>query len=105
MYSYLAYGLDVHSSIPFPKFIASESAEGDVVIHEGKTGRPIPETDAEGMYFHMNDDEAFLFWKDVCGYLVKSGREIIFEPLPGAEESIVRLRLVAPGYSAAVRQW
>jgi hypothetical protein len=104
MYSYLAYGLGIHSSIPLPEFIAAEQVNADVVIHEGKTGRPIPETDAEGMYFRMDDEEAFLFWKDVCGYLVKGGREIIFEPLPGVEESIIRLPLVGTVLSAAVQQ-
>lgn len=104
MYSYLAYGLGIRSSIPLPEFVATEAVGTDVVIRRGKTGRRIPETDDDGMYFRMDGEEAFLFWKGVGGYLVKGGREIIFEGLPGVDESIVRLPLVATVLSAAVQQ-
>jgi hypothetical protein len=45
-----------------------------------------------------------LFWQEVGGFLVRDGREIIIDPLPGTAESLIRLPLLGAALSMAIHQ-
>jgi hypothetical protein len=104
MYSYVTYGLGIHSTFPLPELTAREGGEPDVTIRMGKLGRNLPRTDHTGSYFDVTPKEAYLFWEQVGGFLVRDGREITVEPLPGVEEQLLRLPLLGAVLSAAIHQ-
>jgi hypothetical protein len=104
MYSYVSYGLGIHSILQLPELTPADVKLRDVVINLGETGRPVPRTDHTGCYFDGQPNETFIFWDRVGGFLVRNGEEIIIEPLPGAEESLVRLPLLGAVLSVAIHQ-
>jgi hypothetical protein len=104
MFSYLAYGLKIRASFPLPELPLGNGAPADVTISRGTIDRPRPQTSADGSYFSMSGGEAYLYWDEVGGFLVKDGREIIVDPLTKAEDHIIRLPLLGTVLSAAICQ-
>jgi hypothetical protein len=104
MFSYLAYGLKIRASFPLPELPIGNGAPPDVTIARGKIDRPPPQTAADGSYFSMSGGEAYLYWDEVGGFLVREGREIIVDPLTMTEEHIIRLPLLGTVLSAAICQ-
>ena len=88
MYSYVSYGLGIHSVLALPELTSTEGIDPDITIKLGSTGRPIPEVDHTGSYIQATSSEAYLFWEQVGAFLVKDGRDIIVEPLPGTKEQL-----------------
>jgi len=94
MHSYSAYGLGIHSVLPLPEFKAAPEVEADVVIRLGNVRQSLPDIPAQtGFHMTATPKEACLFWDRLGTFLVRSGREIIVEPYPGAEEKLIRLPL------------
>jgi hypothetical protein len=105
MYSYVAYGLSIHSPTPLPELMPVANAKPDLIIRRAKLDRPLPtNTDRDGSYFRMEADEAYLFWQEVGAFLVRKGKEIIVDTFPGVEERIIRLPLLGTVLSAAISQ-
>lgn len=104
MFSYTAYGLRIRASFPLPELVPANGEEPDLTICRGKIDRPIPQTSADGSYFSMTGNEAYLFWDDVGGFLVRNGSEIIVDSRDQAEEQIIRLPLLGTVLSAAICQ-
>lgn len=93
MYSYFAYGLGVHSTLPLPEFIPAE-VECDVIIHRGEP-ELIPEpARGKSSYFSMSDEEVVISGEEVGTFLIRRGKEVCVIPAPGVEESRLRLNLV-----------
>lgn len=93
MYSYTAYGLDIHSAFSLPELIASAKDTADVFIKTEKFNWSPPAINNEGTYFHVTSKEAYLFWDNVGTFIVRDGKEIIINPRPDVEQSIIRLPL------------
>lgn len=104
MYSYVAFGLNIHSTFPLPELMTTSGSLPDVIIRRAKISRPLPKTDNEGMYFELNKEEAYLFWEGVGAFLVRNGRDILVDPLSKVEDHIVRLPLLGTVLSAAIQQ-
>jgi len=104
MYSYVTYGLGVSSILPLPELTAMEGVNADVTIRLGKSGREVPETDHNGSYFELTPQEAYLYWEQVGGFVVREGKEITVDRLPGVEDSLLRLPLLGAVFSAAIHQ-
>ena len=94
MYFYRAYGLLFRCAFALPEFIVTEEAEPDVTITLGKIEHSFPEPIPAQGYFHATENEAYFAWQTVGKFLVRDGKEIIIEPLPTAEERLVRLPLI-----------
>ncbi len=93
MYSYFAYGLGVHSTIPLPEFIPAE-VECDVLIHIG-TRELIPkEVLGKESYLSVNAEEVVISSKDVGTFLIRGGKEVCVIPTASLDESRLRLNLV-----------
>ncbi len=94
MYTYLAYGLGIHSALPLPELISPGEMGTDVVIQFGQLDWPPSETKHTGSYFHLTAAQAYFFWDSIGCFLVRDGKEIIIDPLPGVEERVIRLPLL-----------
>jgi len=81
---YSAYGLTILSELPFPELRAA-SGTPDITIRRGA----VPFTGAAA-----NRTEQFIYGTQTGGFRIREGREIVVDPLPEANEAIVRVVLL-----------
>lgn len=96
MYIYTAYNLGIHSELPLPELIATSSTP-DVVVRFGKLDSPEQQKSDGGNYFRG----------EVAGlgmFLVQGGCEIVIDPVPDVEESILRPIILGPILAILLRQ-
>ena len=89
MYTYTAYGLGIHSTLPLPEFIASK-VDKDVIIRlEGADHIP---TEVLGTHSYLNIgiNEAILSLDSLGTFLVRHGREIIVIPEASTDVRLIR---------------
>ena len=103
MFSYIAYGLGIHSELPFAELIDKKGA-ADVVIHFGKVNCPHLETVDEQHAFWATPTEAYYFYNRAGTFLVREGREIIVDPLSFANYSVLRLSILGPAMALILHQ-
>lgn len=104
MYSYYAYGLRILSEIRLPEFVVAQIDQPDITIRLGKLDfNPLVAEPEEGM-FPVSDEESGFFWEQLGTILVRSGREIIFDPVAGADERLIRLPLTGVALGMLLHQ-
>jgi hypothetical protein len=103
MFSYMAYGLGIHSALPLPELVAQEVA-ADVVIRLGKVDRSLLETVDAIHAFWATAEEACHFFKGVGAFLVRGGREIIADLDLDADARPVRLSILGPALALVLHQ-
>ena len=103
MFSYIAYGLGIHSDLPFPELIGRKGAT-DVVIRFGKVDCSRLERVDEQHTFWATSAEARYFYKDAGAFLVRDGREIIVDPLLCADVKVLRLSILGPAMALLLQQ-
>ncbi len=96
MYVYQAYNLGIHSELPFPELIPADKPP-EVLIRLGKL--PVSELKKN------NGGDYFRGMVEGLGeFSVQEGREIIFEPASGVDESLMRPLILGPIMSILLRQ-
>ncbi|MFQ5849218.1 MAG: serine kinase [Candidatus Binatia bacterium] len=103
MYSYIGYGLGIRSTLPLPELIDGE-AVADVNVRLGRVDHLPSGVAVEGSYFRATTGETQLFWEDVGTIQVQGRTEIIADPVPGVEESLLRLVILGPVFAALLQQ-
>jgi hypothetical protein len=105
IFSYLAYGLRIHTSIPLPELVA-EGGEREVSIRLGRVEHPqFSETpEADSAFFSPTPEEDYVFFREVGSFLVRGGNEIVVDPSPGLDERVLRLLLIGPVMAVLLRQ-
>jgi hypothetical protein len=93
MFSYVAYGLGLHSLIELPE-LQESSITGEVVIRFGHIN--LPTKSGTQRYLGGTKNETYLYWKKVGTFLVRNGREIVIQPDSDVEECVLRLFLLGP---------
>lgn len=103
IHSYTAYGLGIHSPLPLPELVVSE-AEAEVAVRAGRLELPPSTPTSTGCSFSFAQGKIYLFWEKVGKFLVQDGHEIIMDPIPGIEDSVLRLFLLGPVLGVLLQQ-
>ena len=103
MPSYRAYGLQIDSELVLPELVAGEG-EAEVTIRFGAVTGSRAETAGRGWAFHATPEGVVLSWSGVGAFLVRDGREIVMDPLPGVEERVLRLFLLGTTLAVLLHQ-
>lgn len=96
MYVYTAYNLGIHSELPLPELIPSDKP-ADVVVRFGKLTN-LQQKRSNGGDYLLAEIEGFGM------LLVQKGREIVLDPDPGVDESVVRMFLLGAIICILLRQ-
>ena len=107
MPSYSAYGLSIRSDLLLPELVPGvglQADSGDVVVRLGHVAPPPAPLDAAGFGFWAKDNDACHYVEKVGAFLVREGREIIIDPVPGVEERLLRLSLLGPAFGLLLHQ-
>jgi hypothetical protein len=107
MPSYSAYGLSIRSDLLLPELVPGvepQADSGDVVVRFGRGGTAGAGLDASGFGFWARGREACHYVEKVGAFLVREGREIVIDPVPGVEERLLRLSLLGPAFGLVLHQ-
>ena len=103
MFSYYAYGLGIHSTLPLPEFLAAP-VRRDVSIRVQRNGRPALGASGHQWRFRVTPEETILPCKDVGVFTVRGGCEIHVMPAPSADDDLIRLYIVGTIMAALLYQ-
>src|SRR5665213_114001 len=109
MYSYTAYGLSMWSAFALPELLESPSGSAvpcapDVSVAFAPVDRARPRGVAEDAPVWATPRVAFLDYPGAGAFLIRDGRQIVIDPLPGADPRIVRLFLLGPALALLLHQ-
>jgi hypothetical protein len=102
MLFYSAYTLGIRSDIALPELCASEGA-ADIVVRFGSVDCPVPD-DAKPGLVHATSEEVCLFFRKIGKFLIRGGREIVIDPVPGVDERWIRTGILGPSMGALLYQ-
>jgi hypothetical protein len=103
VFSYVAYGLGIHSVVPLPELIERD-VPADVIVHLGQVDHaPLEAVDASHEFWATAGD-ACHFFRGVGAFLVRSGWEIIVDPVPDTDPRAVRLSILGPALALVLLQ-
>lgn len=95
MFTYVAYGVGIHSALELPE-LSPGPAPSDVVVRLGHVpGLPHDPPVGDGL-LRTSADEVCLYWRNVGAVLLRRGREITLDPRPEAALDLLRLYLLGP---------
>lgn len=103
MYSYAAYGLSIRSEIELPE-LSETDASPEVFVRYGKTDGLPSQADPENDYCWATPSEVLLYYPEAGIFLVRGGDEIIVDPIPNAEELVLRLYILGSALSVLLHQ-
>ncbi len=101
---YQAFGLKITSCLPLPAFLESEAGPCDVTVRYGMVPEELPDAMQRGVRFQAAPGRLLLVVDDVARYLVREGREVIIDRVPGASDDDVRLFLQGSAFGALLQQ-
>jgi hypothetical protein len=98
---YSAFALTIASDVPLPELPAG-SGVPDVEIHVAALGERRPESDSWSVF--ASSGEARGWAPGAGGFRVHSGRQIVIDPMPGADERAIRMAIVGPLFGVILSQ-
>ena len=109
MYSYVAYGMSVASEPQLAELSeafspAAPPSQPDVKVYFAPVDRTAPNGSAPGSTIWATPRSAFLEYPGVAAFNVRDGNEIVIEPVPGADERVIRLFLLGPVLALLLHQ-
>ncbi len=104
MFRYTAYGLHIQSALALPEFIVDDQTEPDVYIQYGSLGWAIPTEAGFITYLRAAPQEVCLSWGSTANLLIRNGRDITIDALPGVDERVLRLFILGSGLGVLLHQ-
>lgn len=110
MYCYQTFGLTIQTALALPELFPSENphavgkAQADVTIHFGKISNLPTAVRGASRYVWPAPEGIYLGWDDVGAFLIRDGCEIIIDPSPGVEESLLRLFILGTALAMLLHQ-
>jgi hypothetical protein len=95
VFTYVAYGLGIHSDLELPE-LTRGSAPPDIVVHRSSIPEQPGGRSSSHTPFQAAGDEASLYWPDVGTFVLRHGNEITFAPPSDASSGLIRLYLLGP---------
>jgi hypothetical protein len=99
-----AFGFSIHSELPLPDLAPAEVSHADVQVHLGKTPSELAGAVVAGQRSQATPDEFLLAVPDVARFMVRGGKEIVVEVMPGASPGAVRTFLLGTALGALCYQ-
>ena len=99
----MAYGLRIRSEVALPELVKAEGV-ADVTVRFGSVNHPPPETSENGLLWATEDEACLLFPELAGSFLIREGREIVADPIPGADKRWVRSVVLGPCMGALLYQ-
>ena len=103
MYSYTAYGLCIHSFLPLSELPATEAAP-DVIVRLARVERVPANGVASGSGWWATAQEVCLHYEQLGAVLVRDGREILVDPIPGLEEPAIQSWILGAAIGVLLHQ-
>lgn len=103
MFKYQAYGLGVHSEFELFQFPVIEGKQ-DVLIRRENVELDVIDKELPYPYLFHTPMKSILFFQGVGTFLILHGREIVVNPLPDANESIVKRFLLGAAIAILLNQ-
>lgn len=104
---YTSYGLSISSTIALPELqtLDRKPEQADVEIRIGQVGEGGLDNGKQlGPFLWASPDALSLEVPNVARFLVREGREIVVEPVPGIDEDSVRVFLLGSAFGALLFQ-
>jgi hypothetical protein len=103
---YICYGLQIDSpELELPELIPSDDGRrADVRIRSGAVDSHGEPMKADRSVQWANSTEAVIYYEDAGVFLVRDGREIVIDRIPGAADTAIRLYLLGPVLSLLLHQ-
>lgn len=101
MYRYIAYGLGIHSELPFQELLPGET-NADVTIRVNHLNH-LPRSAGTGT-FRVTTNEANIRYAGIGAILIRGGSEIIVDPDPGIDERELRFYILGPVFGVLLHQ-
>ena len=103
LHRYTAYGLGIHSEIPLPGFVAGTDRR-DVEVRLESLDEAMEDLRGSHEEFSVRPGESRFWWDEIGGFVVRDGREILVDPVPGAVEEDLRIGVLGPALAALLQQ-
>lgn len=110
MYRYQTFGLTIQTALALPELFSGQEAysvgkaQADVIIRFGKINNLPTAVRGASRYVWPAPEGIYLGWEDVGAFLIREGREIIIDPYPGVEESLLRLFILGTTLAMLLHQ-
>jgi len=92
---YVAYGLGIRSALHLPELVSGD-VQQDVALLFGSIERAEKEIGESPRLVCGTTQRVHLEWRGVGAFEVREGQEIVVDPLPSIEESVLRLFILGP---------
>jgi hypothetical protein len=102
-HTYSAYGLAIESQLALPELVAAPSG-GDVHVAIGPVQAPPDPGDGRPLWWTVSPREATIVYRGVASVTVRDGSRIVVDPVPGADERVLRRFVLGPGLATVLRQ-
>ncbi len=101
--TYYAYGLRIRSAVSLPG-LPADGRDADVAVTFGAVAQEPPPGAPGEVRIAGSEREGLVYWDEVGSVLVRRGREIIVDLLPGADEENLRALLLGAALGVLLTQ-
>jgi hypothetical protein len=101
--TYTAFGLRIQSIVALPPLAAGDEGAAEVEVRTGTLRPLVGSAGIEGCV-RASKHECLLWWDAVGAFLVRGGTEVIIDPAPEADPTVVRQFLLGPAMAVLLHQ-